>query len=144
MNPACPACRATTEPVRWDDVQGFRCSACRGHVISAAQVEQFLDRHGGANKLGAFVVMAREAAPTTRDLMCPDCGTNSYRVLPAGGVELDTCASCLGLWLDDGEAEVYLRQARLRKGAGRAIQYTVTTVDGLGAIADLLNTLFHL
>ena len=44
-------------------------------------------------------------------LLCPNCNTSMQNV-NRSGVELDMCPSCRGVWLDRGELEKILADAR--------------------------------
>jgi Zn-finger nucleic acid-binding protein len=106
----CPCCSTNTNPVRWKDLDGFECPTCKGHVVQAKQLERFLEKHG-PDSFGAFMALTRAAPASRRPLSCPGCGTASYRAVRRGLVEIDVCATCLGVFFDAGEAAVYLRQS---------------------------------
>jgi len=110
VNVACPCCSIATTPIRWKDLDGFECPSCRGHVVRAKQLELFLEKHGPDN-FSSFMVRTRAAPPSPRPLSCPGCGTASYRAVRHGLVEIDVCASCLGVFFDAGEAALYVRQS---------------------------------
>jgi Zn-finger nucleic acid-binding protein len=143
LNPGCPACGTATQPDRWDDVQGFECPACQAHVIRAEQLEQFLSRQQGPRRFTELMQRVREAPASQRDLTCPDCRTRTYRVLRSGLVEIESCATCIGLFLDAGEAMIYLRQIRYRVTGEKVVDSAASTVDGLGALAEFLSFFFH-
>jgi Zn-finger nucleic acid-binding protein len=44
-------------------------------------------------------------------LLCPNCNT-SMQAVNRAGVELDICPQCRGVWLDRGELEKVLGEAR--------------------------------
>lgn len=44
-------------------------------------------------------------------LLCPNCNT-SMQSVKRSGVELDMCPQCRGVWLDRGELEKILSEAR--------------------------------
>jgi Zn-finger nucleic acid-binding protein len=135
LTPACPACGVVMQAVRWHDLDGFECPACRGHLIRAKQLESFLERHG-PEKFGEFVVLTRGGPPSARKLTCPGCGTRSFRVLRRGLVEIDVCASCSCVYFDEGEATLYLRQTLVRKFGADTTEYAVGTADVLGTLLE--------
>lgn len=49
-------------------------------------------------------------------LMCPNCDASMQNV-NRGGVELDMCPSCRGVWLDRGELEKLLSEAKSDRAA---------------------------
>ena len=61
---------------------------------------------------------ARAAAPKPqpagdeRSLPCPRCETRSLIEVERDGVTIDRCRRCRGIWLDRGELEHLLAQAR--------------------------------
>lgn len=48
-------------------------------------------------------------------LLCPNCNVSMQNV-SRSGVELDMCPSCRGIWLDRGELEKILGEARNEAG----------------------------
>ena len=105
-----------------------------GHVISAKQLEQFLEKHG-SHRFSEFMVLARAAPASQRTLTCPGCATMSYRAVRHDQVEIDVCASCMSVYFDAGEATLYLQKVLVRKfGADAAVE----TADGLEALVDLI------
>ena len=48
-------------------------------------------------------------------LLCPNCNVSMQNV-NRSGVELDMCPSCRGIWLDRGELEKILGEARQEAG----------------------------
>ena len=52
-------------------------------------------------------------------LMCPNC-SSSMQTVNRSGVEFDMCPSCRGVWLDRGELEKILAEAR--EGSGSDFQ----------------------
>jgi len=114
VNVACPRCSTATRPVRWKDLDGFECPSCQGHVVRAKQLERFLEKHG-PDSFSTFMALTRAAPASPRPLSCPGCGTDSYRAVRRGLVEIDVCASCLGVFFDAGEAALYLRQTMVEE-----------------------------
>ena len=141
-NPGCPSCGTRTELVRWEDVAGFECGECHGHFIRPASLAKFFDKHehleGGFAKLAQAV---RDAPEATRNLSCPECRAGAFRALRIGLVELDACAGCIGIYFDADEASRYFSQTRLKAAGGKAVHNTVTAVDGLGALIDIISKL---
>jgi Zn-finger nucleic acid-binding protein len=56
-------------------------------------------------------------------LLCPNCNTSMQNV-NRSGVELDMCPSCRGVWLDRGELEKILSDAREAAGADQSARQT--------------------
>ena len=84
------------------------------------------------------MVLTRAAPPSARALLCPACGTRSFRAVRRGLVEIDVCASCLSVYFDDGEARTYLRQALVQKLGAQAVETSFDAVDGLGSLLELI------
>jgi hypothetical protein len=83
-------------------------------VVRAKQLERFLEKHG-PDSFDTFMTLTRAAPASPRSLTCPGCGTASYRAVRRGLVEIDVCATCLGVFFDAGEAALYLRQSLVRE-----------------------------
>jgi len=143
MNPACPACRSPTEPVRWHDVAGFACPGCAGHYIRPDALQTFLIKHSRTPAFSQMMETARDAPASPRRLECPDCRTKSYHVVRAGVVELDVCATCIGMYFDQYEATAYLLQTRATPTADKLANGVITGFDGLGTMIRLINDIFH-
>jgi Zn-finger nucleic acid-binding protein len=47
---------------------------------------------------------AMEYNPEVHSLQCPKCGHGMEEVSHAGGVVIDRCTQCMGIWFDDDEA----------------------------------------
>jgi uncharacterized protein len=58
-------------------------------------------------------------------LLCPNCNVSMQNV-NRSGVELDMCPSCRGTWLDRGELEKIMGQARQEAGG---LQQDVQRLD---------------
>lgn len=58
-------------------------------------------------------------------LLCPNCNVSMQNV-NRSGVELDMCPSCRGIWLDRGELEKILGEARQDAGG---LQQDVQRLD---------------
>lgn len=123
-------------PDAWRDTKGFTCPLCHSNVIRTAEVERFLVKHDGPRKFSELMRRARTAPLSPRALSCPDCTTQSYHVLHAGLLEIDVCATCVGLFLDDGEVLVYLRQAALENPA---MKLPAAPVDPRQRVYDLFD-----
>jgi hypothetical protein len=53
----------------------------------------------------ALRIEDRERARTVHHMKCPKCGMQLEEIA-LGGVRVDKCFSCEGLWLDKGELEL--------------------------------------
>jgi len=112
FRPACPACNGETALTGWEDVYGFECQKCRGHLIRSDSLNAFLTKHEQAQPLLEHLERVREAPVSRRTLGCPDCPSSVYHVLRGERLEVDACAGCGGLFLDVGEAQEFLEDAR--------------------------------
>ncbi|MEO8064792.1 MAG: zf-TFIIB domain-containing protein [Pseudomonadota bacterium] len=143
MNPVCPACRTPTDLVRWDDIAGFGCPSCGGHCIRADALQDFLLKYSKTQTFSRIMEAARDSASSQRALKCPDCTSDTYRVMRIGLVELDVCSTCVGMYFDKHEATLYLRQTRARKFPGNVANQTFMSIDGLGTLLEFIGNLFH-
>jgi Zn-finger nucleic acid-binding protein len=129
------------QPERWDDALCYTCPSCASHLIKCAEVERFLVKHDGPRKFTQLMERARAAPLSPRSLVCPDCQTRTFRLLPAGLIEVDVCCTCISLFLDKGEARIYLRQARLKETGGKVVETTVTSADAIAAMFEIIASL---
>ena len=99
----CPSCSATLL-VRDLSQQGFmkvhHCPLCRGCWLDLATLESAL-----AGVWTDLEQMKVTVAETFSDYLCPHCAARLVNVNPQDHPELriDRCASCHGIWLDNGE-----------------------------------------
>lgn len=129
---ACPVDRNPLALRAHADAFVLRCDACCGvwmppRVVAAA--------------VGHVPHPARRGAKPHPTRCCPKDGA-ALHVVMAHGVEIDVCAGCGGVWLDDGELE---RIARLRRGqepgpASRVAEGTVYAVDAANAAGQVATT----
>jgi Zn-finger nucleic acid-binding protein len=129
------------QPERWNDALCYTCPSCASHLIQCAEVERFLVKHDGPRKFTQLMERAREAPLSPRPLVCPACQTRTFRMLPAGLIMIDVCSTCAGLYLDEGEARIYLRQAKLKQTGGKVVETTVTSLDAVAAMIEIIGSL---
>ena len=89
---SCPGCQARMQVMRIGRVELDRCDFCCGIWFDSGELEQVL---------GHPIVVERTGASRRP---CAYCGTLML-IGRIRRVEVDTCASCRGIYLDDGELE---------------------------------------
>jgi membrane associated rhomboid family serine protease len=105
----CPRCTFTLATLPVQGVTLDACPRCRGVFVDRAEAPQLFGPFGDLSTWqarGAAVPVGRGG------LVCPGGSAGSHgrmyvwRIAVPGGasVEVDTCPSCSGLWLDAGEA----------------------------------------
>lgn len=110
----CPRCRA---PLSGSDHQGvvtLVCPACRGLFLRGKDLRS---QFGPAVHLIESAERALDQAAAA--LACPaGCRAMRRRFVPAarGGIHVDVCPVCDGVWLDHGEVRAILDSARKRSG----------------------------
>jgi Zn-finger nucleic acid-binding protein len=105
----CPDCRQPMTADRRGDIAVDVCKACAGIWLDEGELRQVMQ----SDPLGLISLEeshAPEVAPlaaATRLRRCPDCdrGLDRYRYLYDSPVQLDLCAACGGVWVEDGELE---------------------------------------
>ncbi|UCC92299.1 MAG: zf-TFIIB domain-containing protein [Thermoplasmata archaeon] len=99
----CPRCDIALAEERFarfgPDVIIDVCPACAGTWYDKGEISKVLDDVGLQTRLVNFP-QSGEPSP----LSCPRCG-GAMRVHKEGSVEVDSCTSCSGVWLDMGEEE---------------------------------------
>lgn len=88
----CPSCTAPMNPFQAGHVQLDRCNFCRGLWFDAGELEQVL----GRKLVGAM----DQSTVTAR--RCAQCKV-PMRSVELGGLQVEVCTSCRGVFLDDGE-----------------------------------------
>ncbi|TGD74913.1 hypothetical protein E4634_05415 [Mangrovimicrobium sediminis] len=104
----CPACKGTFSHVEIDDIQIELCrNGCGGMWFDTFEFRKFDEPHEAAGQaLLEVPVNVTAAVDSEQRINCPKCDgvtlmRNYFSVKRQ--VEIDTCASCAGVWLDAGE-----------------------------------------
>lgn len=104
---ACPGCGVRMISLREASVEVERCPACDGLWLDRGE----LTSRGGA--------LPAENAQWMGQRPCPRCSV-PMQVVAGGGIEIDRCSSCMGIYLDRGELELLQRIHRPRPPPRRA------------------------
>ncbi len=90
----CPSCRGPMQRFFAEGIELDRCRACRGVWLDAGELADVLFRK---------VEPRQVAGPSER--RCAFCARPMRTALLPGDVTVETCGSCRGLFLDEGELE---------------------------------------
>lgn len=137
----CPACITDTlSPIALvsdeKDQGGMEvdtCANCSGMWFNANALSQFLESSKLKTKFVYDAAQRRNEANFTINTtarVCPKCKVDMEDRL-FGGVTLDRCGQCQGLWFDGGELGVVI--SRYRKGAHGDREIAHELRAGLGA-----------
>lgn len=107
----CPRDRASMQKVQRAEVVIDECGACKGLWFDHAELKA-VARDAELEKRAAHM----RKYPMKSPFACPRCGGACYQSF-VGDVEVDTCGSCHGVWLDANELE----EAKRQLDADRAI-----------------------
>jgi len=98
----CPKCQK--EPLKRVDEDGIEldyCQKCGGIWFDENELDAVLGKH----KKVSFDKIKNDSTAMTTDYqiaMCPVCSV-AMKKAPEGGIMLDQCPKCNGIWLDGGE-----------------------------------------
>ncbi len=92
---SCPRCSAELTEQKASDGNRLLCADCGGFWIDPEPLANTLRKRG--------IVMPEDGG-TAGEMLCPRDGA-TLATFSFGGVELDRCGQCGGLWLDRGEWE---------------------------------------
>lgn len=115
-HPACPRCSETLRPARLRGRPMKVCRACGGVWIGRADAAELLleapDRLVAAD--ARFPNLIGVGWSRIGAKRCPQCGEGlrEAAVKGVGGVLVDECARCEGVWFDDGELAAVATAAR--------------------------------
>ena len=92
------SCPRDRQILATNDVSGYRyfsCQQCNGFWILGTALRRVLSEKG---------ITELQTIPRgdRSEISCPDCRTDCESLLMEG-CQLDTCPTCLGVWLDSGE-----------------------------------------
>ena len=95
----CPKCQGAMEYVSQDGLPTATCGQCGGAWVDIAEVEHLGYGVPAAHELvEVFTTLAARELPPA-DHACPGCA-QPLLLASYGGVEVDLCPSCKGLYLD--------------------------------------------
>ncbi len=99
----CPRCHVPLEeekrPVLGPDVKVDVCPKCTGTYLDKGEIRRLTGSHALHKFLTKYVGIDSDS-----EIVCPGCG-GIMDLEEAGGVKVDVCLNCFGLWLDAGELE---------------------------------------
>lgn len=131
----CPRCKATLTTVLKDGVEIEECSGCGGIWLDANELTGLI---GGVESQAIDNVQHEDnddgpvavALKETDGIICPKCDAQkliSFIYDGDTGIELDTCPSCGGLWLDKNE----LKQIEFFADMNKSTKLAELTGQGL-------------
>lgn len=133
----CPVDASPLREHRYDDEVVAACQQCQGLWLRVTDLRDAAMRDGLAALVrqtgDGGVLGARPSAPATRH--CPGCGL-PLASRTVGGVEIDCCAGCRGIWLDAGERPAiaawhHRRALAPASSSGPVTHVADVAVDGL-------------
>lgn len=103
-NAQCPRDFKPLQPLKINIVRGFdvtvdQCPNCEGMFLDKGEVKRIT----GHDKLNELLTQ-QVGLDSDSELVCPGCGM-VMDLEDAGGVNVEVCLSCHGVWLDAGELE---------------------------------------
>lgn len=116
----CPACHAALRTMAMSGEEIDRCPDCGGAFYDQGELERIV----GLVRLLQGVVLREEEIDTvptqerSRALCCPADGS-PMSPRDVGGLIMDTCERCGGIWLDSGEiTALKLADRNIRQNLG--------------------------
>ncbi len=100
----CPACAGSLRPyaIEGSGLLLDICSACHGLWFDRAELKELLDKPQWQADFRIPQTAKRTlAAKSLRE--CPRCESRALAPRETGGVCLEECQGCQGIWLDTGE-----------------------------------------
>lgn len=76
---------------------------------------------------------ALDAARKSHYMKCPKCGAD-LKTEERGGIQVDRCPECLGVWFDAGEAEQLIQSQNRPGGLAGVFTALVRGVRGSGRV----------
>ncbi|MCA9793925.1 MAG: zf-TFIIB domain-containing protein [Candidatus Eremiobacteraeota bacterium] len=114
----CPACNIAMSPAK-DPHSGLEidnCTACYGIWFDADELREFFSSAKLSKQfmLPAYRFEGQNTVDITmRARRCPRCSKTRLTRLDVGGIAVDECESCRGIWLDAGEVARLVQQYNL-------------------------------
>lgn len=104
--PELPCPRCARAMVLWSQGEsgGARCPGCGGAWILGELLDRHLRSHLG-DPTASLERFSWEPIEPQSDLACPACDPQRLVPVMVGGVEIDRCGLCGGVYLDAGELD---------------------------------------
>lgn len=102
----CPACDNLLQKETHHKIELDACRVCGGVWFDNFEVKKFDEAHEEASSLLELSFDKSVQVDDSRDRKCPKCSDIVLRrhfFGPSKQIEIDDCASCGGVWLDQGE-----------------------------------------
>ena len=116
----CPVCKIALEEVPLRGERVDICGTCRGIFLDRGELENILEMA----RIFEEIRLSEEDIPTVpqaevdREVICPADGT-PMEPKDMGGVIVDRCGTCEGVWLDGDElAALKLAESNIRENLG--------------------------
>jgi Zn-finger nucleic acid-binding protein len=110
MRLTCVKCTSVLDRTRIDDVEVDHCPRCGGLWLDHGETERIAKKMAADVDRLKRLLAARPGPPpipTELAVHCPAC-TGDLRELPLGGIHIDYCTRCKGVFLDRGELDATL------------------------------------
>lgn len=123
----CPRCKKLMRLHQIQKVEVDYCEECYGIWLDAIELERITRKPYIARYVNSTMGVAKKS-----DISCPACEA-PLKLQDLNGVEIDTCPTCGGTWLDFGEIEQInrVRQEDLLMTAGTAKKERLEIIENL-------------
>lgn len=90
------------------EAPGFwSCLYCEGTWIPGAEVAALSSKAAQAPAASDWTSVSGSQSASTRSLICPDCGSQSFAHISAQDVVAHCCRNCHGIYLPKGALEAF-------------------------------------
>lgn len=100
----CPKCNGRMESVTYSDIKVERCTGCHGMFFDSLETTK-LAPVSGSDEIDKGAVSRGTQMNQQTKINCPKCHTRMVhqRDTDQRHIELESCPSCFGVFLDAGE-----------------------------------------
>lgn len=105
MQESCPQCCEKLTKETYGFFDAASCLYCDGAWLPGTSFSSALALSPGAPDLNTLLEKVSVCGQPRSNLVCPACGTNSFKSIEAKGIEIDLCPQCGGIYFDKGELE---------------------------------------
>lgn len=113
----CPVCQEHLDAETHADLPVRICGRCKGLWIGGKDIHLLVDRSDSPIDLQGLQDLVRAGSESTTKASCPECQSNTLRLIQLGRVEIEACPACLGLFFDERELDRAFRELRTGKPA---------------------------
>ena len=99
----CPKCTEKMEPTNSSGIQTYTCLYCSGIWVPENSMMRLMALENKAET--PRELLTKKDSKSCANKLCPTCLNTSLNSLLLGGIEIDYCKTCYGIFFDKNEIQ---------------------------------------